>query len=134
MLRKTQVTQCRVSSKQIIEPFNVVERVGPGFNERSIVRAVRSFHLERGEEALHRRVVPAVPAATRAAGDTVISQQPLELLASVLAAVVSGAARLAGPRRQIAISIASVTSCEVICELIDQPTARRENRSSTTAT
>ena len=39
-----------------------------------------------------------------------------------------------GPLRQIAISIASVTSCAVICELIDQPTTRRENRSRTTAT
>ncbi len=38
------------------------------------------------------------------------------------------------PRRQIAITGASVTSCGVISALIDQPTTRRENRSMTTAT
>ena len=37
------------------------------------------------------------------------------------------------PRRQIAITSASVTNCAVISELIDQPTIRRENKSSTTA-
>src|SRR4029079_16068694 len=38
------------------------------------------------------------------------------------------------PRRQIAITRASVTSCAVIAALIDQPTTRRENRSTTAAT
>ena len=37
-------------------------------------------------------------------------------------------------REQIAIIIASVTSCAVICCCIDQPTTRREYRSITTAT
>src|SRR4029077_20492797 len=38
------------------------------------------------------------------------------------------------PRRQIAITSASVTSCAVIAALIDQPTTRREKRSMTAAT
>jgi hypothetical protein len=38
------------------------------------------------------------------------------------------------PRRQIAITRASVTSCAVIAALIDQPTTRREKRSMTAAT
>jgi hypothetical protein len=38
------------------------------------------------------------------------------------------------PRRQIAITSASVTSCAVIVALIDHPTTRRENRSITAAT
>jgi hypothetical protein len=38
------------------------------------------------------------------------------------------------PRRQIAITRASVTSCAVIAALIDQPTTRLENRSMTPAT
>jgi hypothetical protein len=38
------------------------------------------------------------------------------------------------PRRQIAITRASVTSCVVIAALIDQPTTRREKRSMMTAT
>jgi len=37
------------------------------------------------------------------------------------------------PRRQIAITSASVTSSAVIPALIDQPTTRRENRSMTIA-
>jgi hypothetical protein len=38
------------------------------------------------------------------------------------------------PLRQIAITNASVTNWAVISALIDQPTARRENRSMTAAT
>src|SRR5216684_4155830 len=38
------------------------------------------------------------------------------------------------PRRQIAITRASVTNCAVIAALIDQPTTRREKRSTTAAT
>ncbi len=38
------------------------------------------------------------------------------------------------PRRQIAITNASATSCAAIVALIDQPTTRREKRSMTTAT
>src|SRR5205823_8368775 len=38
------------------------------------------------------------------------------------------------PRRQVAITSASVTSCAVIAALIDQPTTRREKRSITAAT
>jgi len=41
---------------------------------------------------------------------------------------------LGRPRRQIAITSASVTSSAVIAALIDQPTTRRENRSMTAAT
>ncbi len=41
---------------------------------------------------------------------------------------------IAAPRRQIAITKASVTSCAVIAALIDQPTTRREKRSMTAAT
>ena len=51
----------------------------------SIPFARCSFGFERGEEALHRRIVPDVAAAHRA-DDTVISHQSLELLAGVLAA------------------------------------------------
>jgi hypothetical protein len=38
------------------------------------------------------------------------------------------------PRRQIAMTSASVTSCAVIVSLIDQPTTLLENRSITAAT
>jgi hypothetical protein len=38
------------------------------------------------------------------------------------------------PRLKTAISKASITNCAVIVGCIDQPTTRRENKSSTTAT
>jgi hypothetical protein len=52
----------------------------------------------------------------------VIGHQLLELLAGVLAAAVGIMQQRIGlPRRQIAITRASVTSCAVIAALIDQP-------------
>ena len=64
-----------------------------------------------------------------------VGHQPLELLAAVLAATVGVMQQRIGfPRRQIAITRASVTSWAVIAALIDQPTTRRENRSKTAAT
>jgi hypothetical protein len=42
--------------------------------------------------------------------------------------------RIGLPRRQIAATRASATSWAVIAAFIDQPTTRRENRSTTAAT
>jgi hypothetical protein len=64
-----------------------------------------------------------------------IGHQPLELLAGVLAATIRVMKERRGfPRRQIAITRASVTSWAVMVALIDQPTTRRKTRSTTAAT
>jgi len=54
------------------------------------------------------------------------------MAASTLVRVVQSATGL--PRRHTAIISASTTSCEVMLPCIDQPTIRREYRSSTAAT
>ena len=54
-----------------------------------------------------------------------VGHQPLELLAGVLAAAIGVMQQRIGlPRRQIAITRASVTSCAVIAVFIDEPTTR----------
>jgi hypothetical protein len=91
--------------------------------------------LQRREEALHRCIVPDVARTAHRTDDAVIGHQLLELLAGVLAAAVGIMQQRIGlPRRQIAITRASVTSCAVIAALIDQPITRREKRSITAAT
>ena len=84
----TQVTQRRVSAPGIVEPLDVVEHIGLGLRAGPIVGTVCTLDLERREEALHRRIVPAVTTAAHAAGHAVLAQRPLELLAGVLAALV----------------------------------------------
>ena len=82
---------------RIVETFNVVEDIGLGFISRSIKLPCRSFGLERGEEALHRRIVPHVACPAHGADDAVISHQPLELFAGVLAAPIGVMQQRIGP-------------------------------------
>ena len=73
---------------RIIEALDVIEHIGLGFVPRPIGLARRSLGLQRGEEALHRRIVPDVARAAHRADDAVIGHQALELLAGVLAAAI----------------------------------------------
>lgn len=72
----------------IVEPLNVVEHIRSCIVTRLIVPSSRSFGLQRREEAFDRRVVPAITAAAHTAGNTVLLEQPLEVLARILAALV----------------------------------------------
>jgi len=56
----TQKSDGRVPAFRIIEAFNVVKHVGLGIIARPIGFARCALGLERGEEALHRRIVPDV--------------------------------------------------------------------------
>ena len=47
-------------SAGIVEPLDIVEHIGSGSVARPVGLACRAFGLERGEEALHRRIVPDV--------------------------------------------------------------------------
>ena len=78
----------RVSTLRIVEAFDVVEHIGSGLVSGSVHSACCSLGFERGEEALHRRVVPDVARPAHRADDTVVRHQPLELFAGVLAATV----------------------------------------------
>ena len=65
----------------VVEPLNIVKEVCTGFVSGFVPGAEHSFNLQRGEEALHRRIVPALSAPAHAAGDALIDQQALEVLA-----------------------------------------------------
>jgi hypothetical protein len=89
-----------VPAFRIIEAFNIVEHIGLGFVARPIGFARRAFGLQRGEEALHRCIVPDIAGAAHGADDAMIGHQLLELLAGVLAAtvgVMQQRVRLASP-------------------------------------
>src|SRR5664280_377903 len=83
-LHRTHIADRRVPTFRIVEAFNVVEHVGLRLIPRSIYFTRGAFGLERGEEALHRRIVPYVARAAHRADDAVICHQPLELLAGLL--------------------------------------------------
>ena len=68
----------------IVEAFDVVEHVSLGFVAGPIRFAGCALGFERGEEALHRGIVPDVARAAHRADDAVIGHQLLELLAGVL--------------------------------------------------
>src|SRR5687768_358266 len=75
-------------TRSIVENLDVVKDVGAGFGPRSPSGAVDELALERREEALDRRVVPAIAAATHAASDPAPAQLGAVRGAGVLAAAV----------------------------------------------
>lgn len=72
----------------IVEPLNVIEHIGPGFIAGSVDLSICTLGLQRGEEAFHGGIVPAVAPATHAALDSLVREQLLKRLAGVLAALV----------------------------------------------
>jgi len=81
----------------VVEPLDVVEHVGAAFISGSLNASVQPFGFQRGEEALHGGIIPAVPALAHAAHDPGVGQQHLELLTGVLAALVGVMQDLARP-------------------------------------
>ena len=73
-----------MSSFRVVEALYVVEHIRPGVVPGSLGLASRPFGFERGEEALHRRIIPDVARPAHRAGDAMIGHQPLELLGAVL--------------------------------------------------
>jgi hypothetical protein len=77
-----------MSALGIVETFNVIEHIGFGLVTRSIDFARCPFGLERGEEALHRCIVPDIARPAHGTGDAIVVHEPSELVAGVLAALV----------------------------------------------
>ena len=73
---------------RVVEPLDVVEHVRAGLFPGPVDLAAGSLRLQGREEALHGRVVPALPAPAHAAGDALGLEQLLELVTGVLAALV----------------------------------------------
>ena len=70
----------------IIEALDVIEHIGSGLVSCAVRLGRRAFGLERGDEALHCRIVPDVAGSAHTTGDAVISEESLEGLTGVLAA------------------------------------------------
>ena len=67
-----EIAQLRMASLRIVEALDVVEHVGPGGVTRAVDLAGSPFGFQRGEEALHCRVVPYVAGPAHRAGDAVV--------------------------------------------------------------
>lgn len=84
-LHRTEIPQCGVPPPGIVEALDVIEHVGPGLGSGTVHLPYRALGLERGEEALHHRIVPDVPGPTHAASDTEVGQEQLKGLTRILA-------------------------------------------------
>ena len=72
----------------VVEPLDVIEYVRPCVVPGAIHLAGCPLGFQRGEEALHRCVVPDVARPADAAADVMIGQQLLKLLTAILAALI----------------------------------------------
>ena len=98
-------------SPGIVEALDVIEHVRFGLVSRAVRLVRRPFGLERGEEVLHRGIVPDVVGPAHATDHAVVGQEPLEGLTGVLATPIGVVQYGLGlPRRQMASTSASVTS------------------------
>ena len=83
------------------EALDVIEHIDPGRVTCPIHLVAGAFGLQRREEALHRGVVPDVARPAHRTDDTVVSHQPLELIAGVLASAIGVMQQRSGlPRRR----------------------------------
>ena len=100
------------------------------------VHPMQSLDLQRSEQGLRAGVVPAVSLAAHRSPYPVVLKPGCEGGAGALAAAVAveiSPVSLPGDRPCQAMSSASAGSLALISALIDQPTMRRLNRSSTVA-
>ena len=67
-----------------MEALDIVEHIRAGLVAVAIDVAVGPFDFQRRKEALHRRTVPDVSGPAHGAGDAIVDQQALKLLAAVL--------------------------------------------------
>ena len=67
-----EIAEGRVPAGRIVEAFDVVEHLGPGMIARTVDFAGDPLGLQRGEEALHRGIVPDVTRAAHRAGNAVV--------------------------------------------------------------
>src|SRR3954465_1118053 len=69
-----EIAQGGMQAAAIVPAFQELEHVSPGFSARQVVALSDEFALQRGVEALHRRVVPAIAFAAHRTDDAVLSQ------------------------------------------------------------
>ena len=82
------VVQNRVPADAVVEHFDVLEDALTGFSSCQVILVVDQFFLKRAQETFHHRIIPAVPFATHAAGDSVAFKQSLIMLVGIFAAAI----------------------------------------------
>src|SRR5882757_2171821 len=87
-LRWALIAERRVLTPRIVETLDVVKYISSRFVSSRIILAARPLGFHTREEALHRRVVPAIPASAHAAFDAMSLQVILKILTRVLTALV----------------------------------------------
>ena len=70
----------------VVEDLDVLEDLASSLRSRVVPAEVLKLGLERTEEALRHRVVPAVALPAHACEDPALAELPAEFLAGVLAA------------------------------------------------
>jgi len=66
------VAERGMTASAVVERLNVVEQVGHRCGPRTVAGAMHPLILQAVEEALRRRVVPAIPLAAHRAGHPVL--------------------------------------------------------------
>ena len=69
---------------RVVQALHVVEDVGTGFVVGAVNLSGHPFGLQRGEEALHRGIVPNIAGPDHRAGYPIVGQRALKLLAGIL--------------------------------------------------
>src|SRR5262249_52460080 len=87
-LHRAQVTDRRVSTFRVVETLDIVKHICLCLIARPVRFVTGALGLQRREEALHRGVVPHIARSAHRTDDAAVGQQPLELLARVLAAAI----------------------------------------------
>src|SRR5437879_3627104 len=87
-LLRRQVAQGGVQADAVVERLDVLEDARPRLGAGRVRLVVDQLPLQAGEEALDRRVVPALADAAHTAGDAVLAEEELVMLAGILAAPV----------------------------------------------
>jgi hypothetical protein len=84
-LHGTEIPQRGVPPPRIVEALDIIEHIGLGLRSRAVHLRRRAFGFQRGEEALHHRIVPDVARPAHATGHAVVGQETLERLTRILA-------------------------------------------------
>src|SRR5215203_7342427 len=69
-----EIAQGGMQAPSIVPALQELEDVSPGLIVRQVVALLDEFALQRGIEALHRRIIPAIALAAHRADDAVLLQ------------------------------------------------------------
>ena len=84
---RAEVAELRMAALRVVEALNVIKDVAARGVSSALDLAGGALGIQRREEALHRGIVADIAGAAHRAGDAVIGQKPLELVARILAAL-----------------------------------------------